>query len=377
MKTTVFLLAAILLISGTALARDGRKVDGDTPTLVAGRVACVTAGYDYYHWDTGTAIPDDNPVGVLIGPLATTPGSVVLDVILYVNMTHTYIGDLIIGLQYDADCDGIPETFGGVLCRQGMDGCPTGGCCGCGGDLLGWYGFDDTVESIEDACQGPFAPGCYGPDYDSAGLDVFDGLTTGGCFWLYVVDGAEFDTGVILEWEVYVLAEPATQDYGAFDIKPTSCPNPLNVNSQGVLPAAILGTEVFDVTQIDPETIMLACTVEPLRYDYEDVATPVGPDAEPCECTEEGPDGYLDLTMKFEMQDVVTAMGAVNDGDEVSLVVTATLLDGTVIALYDCVWIIDNAKELKVTALDAPLDSNASKETAEQVTWGNIKALYR
>ncbi len=377
MKTMVFLLAALLLISGTALARDVRKVDGDAPTLVAGREACVTAGYDYYHWDTSTAIPDDNPVGVLIGPLATTPGSAILDVILYVNMSHTFIGDLIIGLQYDADCDGIPETLGGVLCRQGLDGCPTGGCCGCGGDLLGWYGFDDTVESIEDACQGPFAPGCYGPDYDSAGLDVFDGLTTGGCFWLYVVDGAEFDTGVILEWEVYVLTEPATQDYGAFDIKPTSCPNPLNVKSRGVLPAAILGTEDFDVTQIDPASIMLACTAQPIRWSYEDVSTPVGPDAELCECTEEGPDGYLDLTMKFATQDVVAAIAPFDDGDYVSVMVSATLLDGTVIVLDDCVWIIDKTREATRTALEAPDDSGAFKESTEPATWGTIKALYR
>ena len=31
------------------------------------------------------------------------------------------------------------------------------------------------------------------------------------------------------------------------DIKPQSCPNPLNVNSKGVLPVAILGTDTFDV----------------------------------------------------------------------------------------------------------------------------------
>jgi hypothetical protein len=57
------------------------------------------------------------------------------------------------------------------------------------------------------------------------------------------------------------------------DIKPGSCPNPLNVKSSGVLPVAILGTRDYDITTIDPTSIRLA-GVEPLRSSYEDVATP-------------------------------------------------------------------------------------------------------
>jgi len=44
----------------------------------------------------------------------------------------------------------------------------------------------------------------------------------------------------------------------ALDIKPTSCPNPLNTKSNGVLPVAILGTEDFDVYDVDPVTVTLA-----------------------------------------------------------------------------------------------------------------------
>ena len=39
------------------------------------------------------------------------------------------------------------------------------------------------------------------------------------------------------------------------DIKPTSCPNPLNVKSKGVLPVAILGTASFDVNDVDVSTV--------------------------------------------------------------------------------------------------------------------------
>ena len=65
------------------------------------------------------------------------------------------------------------------------------------------------------------------------------------------------------------------------DIKPTSCPNPLNVKSKGVLPVAILGTVDFDVSDIDPATVLLE-GVPPLRWALEDVATPLG--HEPVDC---------------------------------------------------------------------------------------------
>ena len=162
-----------------------------------------------------------------------------------------------------------------------------------------------------------------------------------------------------------------------FDIHPTSCPNPLNVKSRGLMPAAILGAEDFDVMQIDPASIMLACTVQPIRWSYDDVATPVGSDPEPCECTEGGPDGYTDLTLKFATQEVVAAIAPFEDGDYVSVMVSATLWDGTVVVFHDCVWIIDKTREGIRTALEAPDDSGALKEPTEPTTWSTIKALYR
>lgn len=42
------------------------------------------------------------------------------------------------------------------------------------------------------------------------------------------------------------------------DIKPGSCPNPVNIKSKGVFPVAILGTEDFDVDTIDIASIRLA-----------------------------------------------------------------------------------------------------------------------
>jgi hypothetical protein len=118
------------------------------------------------------------------------------------------------------------------------------------------------------------------------------------------------------------------------DIKPMSWPNPLNVNKKGVLPVAILGTEDFDVSQIDPASILLE-GVSPLRWALEDVGTVGDPLA--------GLDGITDLSLKFAAQEIVAALGDVTDGEVVTLHLTGNLKEefgGTPIEGEDVVRII-------------------------------------
>lgn len=42
------------------------------------------------------------------------------------------------------------------------------------------------------------------------------------------------------------------------DIKPGSYPNTINLGSHGLIPVAILSSEEFDATTVDPETVGLA-----------------------------------------------------------------------------------------------------------------------
>ena len=101
------------------------------------------------------------------------------------------------------------------------------------------------------------------------------------------------------------------------DIRPRSCPNPFISKGKLVLPAAILGTEDFDVTMIDPATILLMregyeeSGVAPLRWNYEDVATPF--EGALCACHDLNGDGYIDLTIKFDNQELA---GMLMLGDE-------------------------------------------------------------
>jgi hypothetical protein len=100
------------------------------------------------------------------------------------------------------------------------------------------------------------------------------------------------------------------------DVKPMSWPNPLNVKDRGVLSVAILGTGDFDVSRIDPAAILLE-GVPPLRWTLEDVGTPADPLAEP--------DGLMDLSLKFNAQEIVSALGDVDDRDVVVLHLTGNL----------------------------------------------------
>ena len=134
---------------------------------------------------------------------------------------------------------------------------------------------------------------------------------------------------------IILAPEPAIEVY--VDIKPTSCPNPLNVKSKGVLPVAILGSEDFDVNTIDIASVRLD-GVAPVRSSYEDVAAPLA-DSDECECTTEGPDGYLDLTLKFKTQEIVEAIGEVNHGDVLPMMLTGVLSDETPIEGADCIVI--------------------------------------
>lgn len=94
------------------------------------------------------------------------------------------------------------------------------------------------------------------------------------------------------------------------DIKPGSWPNPFNKKAKGVFAVAICGTEDFDVSTIDPASVVVSLDmdtgVSPVKWHYEDAATPYE------DMTPDEPDGHeltgdglLDLMLHFDRQEVV------------------------------------------------------------------------
>jgi hypothetical protein len=125
------------------------------------------------------------------------------------------------------------------------------------------------------------------------------------------------------------------------DIKPGSCPNPLNVADEGVTPVAILGTNDFDVNQIDPATVRLE-GVAPIQSALQDVSSPFAPltgKSDCLDCTKGKKDKMQDLVLKFKTQEIVEALGAVVPGECRVLRLTAGLQGGGMVIGEDVVRI--------------------------------------
>ena len=166
------------------------------------------------------------------------------------------------------------------------------------------------------------------------------------------------------------------------DIDPRNCPNefdPPNIDGLRVtptLPAAVLGTTELDPLTIQPSSLVLVVPgggglrgggpgIPPISTGIEDVSTPfLNP--ENCECSADGPDGFVDLTALFDAaavaaaicEDMTSDFCPLSPGDQIPLCIEGLLLDGTPFRGCDCVLII------------GPV-------SVDSFSWGRTKALYR
>ena len=194
----------------------------------------------------------------------------------------------------------------------------------------------------------PFVPGSPGGCGNTQDFSTFLGNVEAGAHTLEVFLCDEAQSCLL---EVY--ACPPEGPVVDLDIKPGSCPNSFNRNSHGVLPVALVGTDSFDVTQVDLSSIQLVRkdgeggSVAPHEgppgphSEIEDVATPFTGE-EQCDCHELEGDGIQDLMMHFKTVDVVAALELNNlpAGDLVSLTLIGNLLDGTPFDADDCIRLV-------------------------------------
>jgi hypothetical protein len=96
------------------------------------------------------------------------------------------------------------------------------------------------------------------------------------------------------------------------DIKPGSNRNSFNLKSKGVLPVSILGSDDYDVAEIDVPSLLLEGEVAPLRSRLRESA-----------------DGYLDLKLKFSSEAVQNALGNLQPGQTYDVWITGKFKDGT------------------------------------------------
>lgn len=93
------------------------------------------------------------------------------------------------------------------------------------------------------------------------------------------------DDGDDINYDEFILFSATIEV--SIDIKPGSYPNSINLESRGVVPVAVLTTDEFDASTVDPVTVLFAGAA-PLRWATEDVDY----------------DGDLDLIFHFKTQEL-------------------------------------------------------------------------
>jgi len=140
------LVIAVLVVGSVPALAERVPFRGAVPGPSGG---CETDGYDAYHSTDGGMIPACDPAGITFGPLVPVPHpDPIADVILELDVTHTWVGDLGVALVYDLECDGVADEAAWAMCRIGLAGCDPEGCCGCGANLDGTYRFTDDPGAV-------------------------------------------------------------------------------------------------------------------------------------------------------------------------------------------------------------------------------------
>jgi hypothetical protein len=153
----------------------------------------------YPSTDTPIAIPDNLPSGITSTIVIPALGGLeVVDLDVDMNVTHTWVGDLLMTLTKDAttvaifDQPGVPATT-----------------FGCSGDNINIVMDDEGTDgSVDGSCTSatpayPVPDGHYTPDNP---LSAFDGINVPGSWVLHVSDNAGGDTGTV------ELTVPTSQD---------------------------------------------------------------------------------------------------------------------------------------------------------------------
>ncbi|MHC4443862.1 MAG: HYR domain-containing protein [Planctomycetota bacterium] len=128
------------------------------------------------------------------------------------------------------------------------------------------------------------------------------------------------------------------------DIKPDSCPSPLNMNkkNKGRIKAALLGTDTCDVSEIDINSISIAGVVFPSKTPtIMDVGTPPL-DRQECECQGHKKDDINDLVIHFPRKGIILALGlyTMESHTVVPITVEGNLLSGVKFLATDCVTLV-------------------------------------
>jgi subtilisin-like proprotein convertase family protein len=155
--------------------------ESPTPTPVPDGVFCSTDG--------PITIPDNLPAGIT-STIVVKDTRVISDLNVDLNMTHTFVGDLIVRLTHVDS--GISVE---LINRPGVPATPFG----CGGDNVDATMDDEGTSPVETTCNAP-PPALAGNLIPNSPLSAFDGMSIEGTWRLTCSDNAAQDIGTLDSW---------------------------------------------------------------------------------------------------------------------------------------------------------------------------------
>jgi len=206
---------------------------------------------------------------------------------------------------------------------------------------LDWVDFP-SAQIAGATVQGSFSGGCIPPwgcgDAGQPSVTLSDGHTVRIAFDANSPEPLGFTTGDV----VTINLIPGPSSAVEIDIKPGSCPNSWNRESNRVLPVAILGTEDFDVTQIDLSSVTIRRageTAAPEKFSLYPMAGTLNGDVFQANFVDHDPSSGL---LDWDCTELAgydgnrgTDTGLRSFGEQLIGVPIYAALDGTVIAAHD------------------------------------------
>lgn len=136
------------------------------------------------------SIPDNDPANPGISTLVIADDVTLTDVNLWLDISHSWVGDVTISLRSPAGTEIV------LLDRPGV---PTSSTVGCSNDNMDITFDDASTFDPEDHCAGT-TPWYTGDAMPVQALSAFNGESTAGTWELIVSDSAGGDTGTINDW---------------------------------------------------------------------------------------------------------------------------------------------------------------------------------
>jgi hypothetical protein len=132
------------------------------------------------------------------------------------------------------------------------------------------------------------------------------------CLSCHAIDTSSGNHRFLIERDCRACHHPTGAQTVEVDIKPGNKRNSFKLKSRGVLPVSILGSDDYDVAEIDVSSLLLQGKVAPLRSRLRKRAG-----------------GYMDLKLKFSSGAVQNALGNLQPGQTYDVWITGEFMDGT------------------------------------------------